>query len=84
MAEKKAAAKKKAAPRPASERAQEALDTAVRVVTATKERLGKAKNVVAQLELELERAQARQEYAAMNPDLPQSGTPAPDADPAAE
>ena len=66
MAEAK---KKKAAARPASERAQEALDVATRLVAATEDRLKKAREVVTGLESDLSKAKARRDYAALNPDL---------------
>lgn len=69
MAEK---AKKKAAARPAAERAQQALDVANRLVSTTQGRLDKAKAAVVELESELTKATARRDYAALNPDLPQS------------
>lgn len=65
---------KKRPARPAAERAQEALDTADRVVARIKGRLDAAKQTVKELEAELTSAQKRRDYAAQNPDLPEQPT----------
>lgn len=59
-----------------AERAQEALDTANRVVDRAEKRLTDAKAEVVKLEGELEAAGKRRDYLAQNPDLPaQTGDP---------